>query len=870
MTRLRLCPLTWCGLLLCAAVLLPSPSVHAAPQSPAAFLGGPVGADRTLYDWSTIVAYLEHVDAESDRVEVQQIGQSTEGRPFLLVKIADAEGLRAQDQWAEITHRLLAADSVSEEAAVGLARTGRAVVAFSLGVHSTEVGASQAAMEMVYRLATQEDEVTQRIRSKLLILLVPSMNPDGLDLVNQWYMRTVGTPAEGTRPLELYHPYAGHDNNRDGFFNNLVETAMWSRLLYHDWLPQVVVDEHQMGSDGPRLFLPPFDDPISGSVHALVYSQLAAAGQQAVSDLTARGWKGIATSTIFTAEWPGSVRSTGFWHNMLGILSETASARLATPLYFPPGSLRGSGRGLPEYERRANFLEPWPGGWWRLRDIVDIEIDLTWALLRWASDHSDDLLLNFWRMNRDAIEQGRQEAPFAFVVPCAQHDPGRAKRLVEILRAGGLTVDFVGGDFGFGDQRVVGGAWVVPADQAFRPFLLEMLGAAPYPMVREGGIDGSAIRPYDVTAWRLDALLGVRVLRVDTPEERAAIPRSGGRESPLVPVVSGRVADLPASDLATHAVIHGVWAAGGRVQALTAGAGGPAVAYRVELEPEALARIVARAGARTVEGADSLQARPLRAPRIALFSPWGGSMDEGWTRLLLDRSNVAHRRVRPGEPELAHARDGARLRQSTDVLVLPSIAPEVLREGVQPPVEADGVGASRWPQQYRRGLGGAEAGTALRRFVEMGGTLVAINHAVPWVVDQLGLPVQVELQDLDRDVFYAPGTLLRGRTDPTDPLAAGMPDAPSLYFARGYALRPLAWPRPTRVAVRYAEHDLLVAGFLQGAERLRGRPALVEVPVGEGRVVLFGFSPQRRAQTEGTFGFFLNALLRGAEAGPGH
>lgn len=857
------------GVLLTGVFAVTAPLAQAAPQTPTEFLGRPVGEDRVLFDWATIVRYLRHVEAESPRVQIEELGKSTEGRPFLLVKIADERGLQEQTEHRRRIRELYTAGTTTEERARQIAREGRAVIAFSLGIHSTEVAASQASMEIVHELATSESPLMRRIRESLLVLIVPSMNPDGLDLVNGWYMQNVGTPSEGTNPLELYHPYAGHDNNRDGFFNNLAETALWSRAIYHDWLPQVIIDEHQMGSNGPRLFLPPFDDPLSPSVHPLVYSQLSAAGQQVVSDLTALGWTGIATQTIFTGEWPGSVRSTGFWHNMLGILSEVASARLATPLYFPPGAAQASGRGLPRYERRTNFLEPWPGGWWRLRDIIDIELDLTWGFLRWSAERKEDLLLNFWRMNRDAIERGRAEAPYAFVVPVDQIDAGGAHRLARILHEGGVELHRATAPLAFGDHSVGARAWVVRADQPFRPFVVEMLGRTEYPVIRDG--NDEVVRPYDVTAWRLSELLGVRVLEV---HDRAALDafaleRVEPEARPDAVLPDGSRALFSVRDLSTHAVVNAALSGGGRVTRASAEPGAAPVDFLIEAPDATSLRSWTESAGAVARGvpADDLviEREPLRRPRLAIFSPWGGSMDEGWTRLVLDRHGFQYRRVRPGEPTLRGEADGRRLRRDTDVFVLPSIPKGVLETGLQGPGRAR-VHENLWPDPYRQGLGAGDAGLALRTFVESGGTLVALHQSVPWVVEHLGLPVQVELDGSERDEVAAPGTLVRGMLDLSHPLAAGMPAAPSLYFANGYTLRPLAWPRPTAVVARYAERDLLVAGFLTGEERLRGRPALVEIPVGQGRVILFAFSPQRRAQTDGTFKLLLNAIWRGAPA----
>lgn len=835
-------------------------------RAPDEFFDQPVGADRSLLSWSQIVSYMEHVAEESDRAELVELGRSTEDRPFLLMVLADERGLDEQEGLRAMVRELYEVDSTPEPRAREIALEGRAFVAFSLGVHSTEVGAPQASVEIVHQLVTHEDAVARAVREELVVLLVPCMNPDGLEIVREWYEETLGTEAEGTRPLDLYHPYAGHDNNRDGFFNNLAETAHWSKLLYHDWLPQMIVDEHQMGSSGPRLFLPPFDDPMSASVHPLVYSQLAAAGQQVVSDLTALGHRGIATQTIFTAEWPGSVRSTGFWHNMLGILSEVASARLATPLYFPPGSLEGRGRGLSGYERRTNFLEPWPGGWWRLRDIIDLEVDLTWGFLRWAAERKEDLLFNFWQMNRDAVRRGRQEAPFAFVVPAEQADPAAGARLVEILREGGVEVEWSKADLRFDSHLVEGGGWVIRADQPFRPFVLEMLGTTDYPMVREGS-DEDVIQPYDVTAWSLPDLLGSEVLPVESRADLEAMEldevRPTSRPDPAD--LADRWVALPAHDRRSFAVALELLGRGAELRRVHEDDVFAAGDFLVRADEEDWREVEPIDGTlgRTLDDLDGIDASaPVGLPRVGVFAPWGGSKDEGWTRLVLDRNHFEYRRLRPGQPELDSPERGRELREDLDVLLIPSIDRRELEEGRQS-AGLPRVHDALWPEAFRRGWGGAEAGAALRAFVEEGGRVVALNHSVEWVIGVMGLPVELELGDLSRDQFYAPGTLVRGELDSTHPLAWGMPSESALYFARGEAFRPVAWPRPTDVVARYAERKVLVGGFLQGEEHLEGRPALVEIPVGRGRVVLFGFSPQRRAQTEATFKLLFNALLDG-------
>ena len=411
------------------------------------------------------------------------------------------------------------------------------------------------------------------------------------------------------------------------------------------------------------------------------------------------------------------------------------------------------------------------------------------------------------------------------------------------------------------------GAYFVDAAQPFRPFVLEMLDPPDYPMVRETS-EGEVIRPYDVTAWALPALLGLQVqaltLRPEGLGAQAVVrPRSALPERPPGPVA------LPATDNASYAAAMRLLARGGKVQRFVAGerAGEFLVPDGAAADPVLLATGARPRPAGTAEGAVDLL-----LPRVVLYEPHGGSTDGGWTRLLLDRVGLAHQSMGPGDlAGLARHSDGAaRLLRQADVLIIPSISPEELRRGRMPDEPTD-VWSPRWPEAYRGGLLGGGAVGLLLDFVKQGGHLVCLGESSAWAVEDLGLPAAMTPgEGLSRDEFYVPGTLLRARVDPTQPLAWGMPEEVPVYAAHGQAFATRAWTRPTGVPVLYAREDLRVAGFLNGAGRLAGRPALVDIPLGEGRVVLFGFSPQHRCQTEATFKLLFNALLRAGGGEPSH
>jgi hypothetical protein len=507
-------------------------------------------------------------------------------------------------------------------------------------------------------------------------------------------------------------------------------------------------------------------------------------------------------------------------------------------------------------------LAPWPGGWWRLADIVELELDLTWAILRWAVQHDQDLLFNFWQMNRDAVVRGGSEAPYGFAFSPIQFDSGSAARLTELLRAGGVELSFVPGPIEIEGRSYPAGAHLVSAAQPFRPFILEMLDSPPYPMIGEG-TDGEPIRPYDVTAWHLPSLLGVEVQRLVQSESLPLLASSAGESPQLAPAPAARFS-LSARDNASYRVVNELLVRGATVKRVVrAQSNLRAGDFLIEHgDQNAAAESLRAAGARGVPlECDECweQGEPHSAVRIGLYSPWGGSMDEGWTRLLLDRYGFAHERLRPEDFRDKRKGDGAKLAERLPVLIFPSVSAKELREGEQG--EEASLHEPRWPDRYQGGLSGAEVQDRLLEYLRAGGRIVALDASTDWLIDELRLPVRVELQDLDRTKFYAPGTLVRAQLDLEHRLTWGSPGELAVYFAAGRAFRPLPWAEPTAVIARYAEQEPRVAGFLVGEREMAGRPCWIEIPVGSGRVILFGFSPQHRAQTEATFKLLFASIL---------
>ncbi|HXC71435.1 MAG TPA: M14 metallopeptidase family protein, partial [Pyrinomonadaceae bacterium] len=427
----------------CLAVILVALSTSFAQSvpSPKSVLGFTPGDDRTIADWSQITNYFEKLDRASDRVSVQTLGQSTLKRPLIVAFISSRENILALPKYKEIQQQLADPRKVTGNTQRDrLLADGKVVVTISCSIHSTEIVASQMSMQLAYELATAQDADTREILENTIILLIPSPNPDGIDIVANWYRKTLGTAYEGREPPELYHHYAGHDDNRDWFMLNLKESQLITRLLWHDWFPQIVYDVHQQGSNGSRFFIPPFYDPPNPNISPLLLRQVGLIGHKVAADLQAAGFKGVLTNALYDTWWHGGFRTAPYFHNSIGILSEAASARLMTPATVTPEQLaRSTTRGMRSAtEAVTNFPDPWPAGTWRPRDIMDMEMIASRAILSMAAKYRADYLRNFYELGRTnlTLPENKGDA-IAYLIPAGQaRDEAVAKMIGTLIDQG--------------------------------------------------------------------------------------------------------------------------------------------------------------------------------------------------------------------------------------------------------------------------------------------------------------------------------------------------------------------------------------------------------------------------------------------------
>lgn len=824
-------------------------------QSPSELLGIQIGADRVLADYNQIVRYFRALDEASDRVELVSLGSTTRGNDMIMAVISSPANLANKARLQEIARRLADPRGLAPDQVEALVHEGKVIVLVTCAIHASEIASTQMAMEWAHALATASDPETLRRLDQAILLLVPSLNPDGQLMEVDWYRGHLGTPYEGGRMPWLYHHYVGHDTNRDWYMLTQHETRAMSRAVYHEWLPQVWLDEHQMGNAGPRMFVPPYANPASPRVHPLIWRTVDHIGSLMSWRLEAAGKAGVAWGYQFDAYWPGGTKNTAWFKNIAGLLTEVASVRLATPVEVAPTDLKGGSKGLVDYRQQVNFPSPWSGGTWRLRDIMDYERIASDALLELCATRREDLLRDRAKMALDTVARG--SAGRHWRIGPDQHDPGAAARLAHLLAEHGVDVLL--------DE--VSGAVLVPTAQPYGSFVAEMLGTQRYPEVRPA--PGSDILPpYDVAAWSLPLMMGVTVDTVDLPEAvRSRLRPLADRDWPAGSILgsAARPAALalrPETNDGTR-LLNELLRSGGMVE--VASSEFTADGLRFPAGTALLAPLdgLGQLAERHHVVLTALASRPavaaarLSQSQIGLYSPWGGSMDEGWTRWVLEQHGFTPRHLDPAKVK------AGKLRATFDIVVLPSVGKDTIVEGKRQHEEGEMRYVAELPPEYSGGIG-SEGVARLVEFVTQGGTLVALGQSVELVLAELNVPVGNALARVKPTELACPGSLLRVEVDSSHPVTWGMPRQAAAFVEDRLAFETVVPGNELRrwVLASYPadEQDILLSGWIRGAEKLERRAAAVALTYGKGKIVLLGFRVQYRGQTEGTYKLLFGAL----------
>jgi hypothetical protein len=827
-----------------AAQAVPDPESH---------LGFQVGADYKLADWQSIVDYFQIIDLVSDRIDVEVLGESTEGRPFIMAMISSPENLARKSEIKATQKRLSDPRGLTDEEARSISTSSPAVVLIGCNIHATEIASSQMSMELAYDLVTSEDPKIQMIRDRVVLLLVPSLNPDGIDIVGDWYKETLDTPWEGTCPPWLYHKYTGHDNNRDWFMLTQAETKIMNRVHYEEWFPQIIYDVHQMGNKGARFFVPPFFDPLNPNVPPLLQRQIMLVGAHMAHDLQAAEKPGVITSAVYDMWWHGGYRTVPYRHNIVGLLTEAASVRIASPIFQEEKDLTGHRRGLPKYWLQANFPDPWPGGWWRLRDIVEYQKIASGSLLKLAATHREDWVYNYYQLGKRAIRQGEEEPPFAYLVPPEQHDPIATYEMLRILSEGGVELHRAEKSLKADSVTYPAGTTVILLSQPYRAHAKDLLERQRYPDRRIGGDEGSPERPYDVTGWTLPLQMGVRAVKVVAPfKANLSVIKPKLPNNSVASSNSGYFLENKTNNdvLALNTILAKGYSAywsgkSTRASGRSIDPGAIWITAKDGLQAD-LSGLAKNHGIEPLPGRKPDKGYKLKQPRLGLYQPWTANMDEGWTRWVLERYAFKYQTVHDAEIRAGN------LKERYDVVLLPSASSSSILNGNKP---------GTMPPRYVGGIGDQGADNLLA-FVREGGTLICMGDASQLPIERFDLSVESDLDDSeDEDPFYAPGSILQTNLDTTHPLSFGRTSPQPVYFAQSPVFEVLG----DAVSVAdYPEFNPLMSGWIFGHERIQGKSALVDVPLGDGKVILFGFRPQHRAQPHSTFKILFNAIYYGA------
>jgi len=863
------------GILLIAVLFMSftnSAESQSALPSPEGYFGFVPGSDYNLFTYEELIDYLMKLDKASPMVKMEEIGESPMGRKMYIAFISSEKNINNLPGLREINRELALNPSLSESRRKEYISEGKVFFLATLSMHSTEVAPSQAAPLIAYQLVTATDQLTKKYLDDVVYMMVPNHNPDGMDLVVENYKKYKGTQYEGAALPSVYHKYVGHDNNRDFVSLTQEDTRAIARICNLDWFPQVMIEKHQMGSTGIRYFVPPAHDPIAENVDGELWSWTGVFGTNMLRDLTGAGFTGVGQKTIFDMYWPGSTE-TCIWKNVIGMLTEAASVREASPIYIEPNELQASGKGLSEYDKSVNFPVPWPGGWWRLGDIVKLEIGSTLSIIRTASLHKQEILKFRNDICRREVERGQNEPPYYYVVPAGQADQSELVRFVNLMKEHGVKGYRLTSDYTLAGTNLESGDFVYPLAQPFRAFVKEVMEKQEFP-VRHYSPGGEIIRPYDVTSWSLPLHRGLTSYEITQRDpafeskikllEQEYNPVQGGYRLPAV---------FPATSNGSFMAAFMAAGRGMKVQRLDSeiaidgrsfGKGSFVIS---EGDQAALDEIAKEAYTEPAYAGriGSVPASEIKIPRIALVETYFSDMDAGWTRYLFDSYHIPFTILHPDEFEAGGIED------KYDIIIFPGTQKNLLMNGK--PGSEGGAYMSNYHPDYQKGMG-TKGLEQLLLFINNGGTVISwgqstdlftglLEMTVNAKTEEFSLPFSNTAEQAKKAGLNIPGSLVCLQLKEDHPLTYGMPPSTGVFY-RGNPLFTTSVPRfdmDRRVIGRFPEKDILLSGYCEKEELLANQPAMLWLKKGKGQVVLYSFNPQFRASTQGAYKLLFNALF---------
>ena len=854
-----------------------------AQQKPSDYFGFQPGSDRNLFTYEELISYLQELDEVSDKLKMVEIGSSPEGRQMYIAFISSAENINNLDKLKDINKTLALDTNIPSREKEDLISQGKVFVLGTLSMHSTEVAPSQSAPLIAYDLVTTSDPSKLQWLEDVVYMMVPNHNPDGMDIVINHYKKYKGTKYEGSSVPRVYHKYVGHDNNRDFVTLSQEDTKAIARIYNLEWYPQVMIEKHQMGSTGPRYFVPPMHDPIAVNIDAGLWNWTKIFGTNMMKDMTREGLDGVSQQYLFDDYWPGSTE-TCLWKGVIGMLTEAASAKVATPVYVEPNELRVIGKGLGEYKKSINMPQPWEGGWWKLSDIVDYEITSTNSLLKTASMHREAILKFRNELSVREVGKGKTEPPYYYILPPQQGDASELVHLVNLLKEHGVQLYQTSDELQLDNKVLAKGSIVVPLAQPFRAFIKEVMEVQEFP-ARHYTPGGEMIRPYDITSWSLPLHFGVKSWEVNKrfSELESALEemdatfdlRTGSNQKSIGLFPAGNNESyktafralelgLPVERLTSSTEIDGRNIAKGSfiITADKTGENWKVLLSKLTVEP-------------IYTDQNPGSTKVLSMPRIALVETNFHDMDAGWTRFVLDTYHIPYKVVKPGDfSKTEFAND-------FDAVIFPSARKSILMSGKSG--SEGNYYVTSYPPEYTKGIG-KEGMKKLMAFVDQGGLIISWGGStklfegtltisretekgkgteMDTAKEEFQLPFRDVSDQMKKAGFYCPGSLVKINLKKDHALTLGMPSSVGVFYRGQPAFRTSVpnFDIDRRVIGITPETNIRISGYVAKEELLGNKPLMIWMKKGKGQFVLFGFNPNFRASTHATYKLLFNSIL---------
>ncbi len=842
-------------------------------QTPQKYFGFNPGTDRMLIDYEQLISYLREVDKNSDRIKLVEIGETPLGRKMYICFISSGKNIANLERLKTINKELALNGNLTESERQKLFAEGKVFVLATLSMHSDEVGPSQAAPLIVYDLATTNDTLKTSWLNNTVYMMVPCHNPDGMDMVVNHYRKYKGTKYEGSSMPGVYHKYVGHDNNRDFVTLSQKDTKAIAKIYNTDWYPQVMVEKHQMGSTTARYYVPPPHDPIAENIDAGIWNWSGVFGSNLITDMTKDGLTGVSQHYLFDDYWPGSTE-TCIWKNVIGFLTECASADYAKPVYVEPTELNARGKGLSEYKKSINMPEPWKGGWWRLSDIVNYEFSSTMSIIKTAALHKNRILQYRNDLCKKEIELGKTQPPFYYILPLKQHDENEFVETVNLLNEHGIKIYELTSNLKINGRNFNKGDIVIPLAQPYRAFIKEVMEKQNFP-VRHYTPNGKLIKPYDITTWSLPLHRGLTSIEVNTkPAEienslrQLTFPYTLNSPAPS----EYRFAFFTVNNNESYKAAFTAKKMGLKVERLSEdvkvnGKIIPTGSFVISANNK-LGSLVNGLTVPPVYTSEKInfKSEPVKIPRIALIETYFHDMDAGWTRFIFDTYNLPYKVIHPGEVEKTN------FKKNFDVIIFPNSNKDILMSGKYK--SQNDYYPSSYPPEFTKGIG-KKGMQKILSFLDNGGKIISWGNSTGLFIgtltiehgkndkEEFRLPVNDISSSLRKNGLYVPGSLVKLKLKRNHPITYGMEEETGVFF-RARPVFTTSIPHfdmDRRVIGYFPENDILLSGYGEKLEKLGNKVGLVWIKKNKGQLVLFAFNPQFRASTQGNYKLLFNSIL---------